>query len=195
MQRNLGAIFCFRDLSVQLQLEKDLLRLAAMPEESPGPIVELDINANLIYANMAMVTLMDQHGFSATGFPVVLPANIAEIAYQCLAAKNPCQGVEVAFEGKHYEWTFFPTPELGLLRGYGVDLTARKRAEQELKQARDGALAASQVNSEFLANVSHELRTPLNGIIGMTELTLDIQTSPLSKKNISAWSESLPKPY
>lgn len=36
--------------------------------------------------------------------------------------------------------------------------------------ARDGALQASRLKSEFLSNVSHEIRTPLSGIVGVTEL-------------------------
>lgn len=66
----------------------------------------------------------------------------------------------------------------GRLLGYAgvdVDITARKETERALAQARDAALQALQLKTEFLANVSHEVRTPLHGVLGLLGLLRDGQ--------------------
>ena len=70
-------------------------------------------------------------------------------------------------------WKSTPLPEEGLVYAVARDVTEQRRNAEELKLAREAAVAASRAKGDFLANMSHEIRTPMNAVIGMAELLLD----------------------
>lgn len=59
------------------------------------------------------------------------------------------------------------------------DLTDDMQREEELRQARALAEAASAAKTEFLSSMSHELRTPLNAILGFSQLLQRDRKAPL----------------
>ncbi|MHC4878797.1 MAG: response regulator [Planctomycetota bacterium] len=100
------------------------------------------------------------------------------------------------------EWTFIrsdgerrlvllnvtPQWENGDLAGFlgvGVDITERKKHEEELVEATLAAQAANRAKSQFLANMSHEIRTPLNAVIGLTEIVLQTELSESQQDHLS----------
>ncbi len=67
-----------------------------------------------------------------------------------------------------------------------MDVTERKKAEQDLIKAKQTAEKARFAEQQFLANMSHEIRTPINAVVGMTHLLYSTQLDNNQRELVDA---------
>ncbi len=206
----IGTFGISRDITDQMLAEQALARerdlLRTLMDHLPDLIFVKDARGRFVTVNRALLNLLgvarveDVVGKTDADFsPPDLAAHYAADDQAVLQSGQPMINREESSVGKDGKETWLLTTKVPVvgpggtsegLVGIGRNITKRKQAEMQLREAKEAADAANRAKSDFLANMSHEIRTPMNAIIGMTELLLDTPLTQTQREYMSMVQES-----
>jgi PAS domain S-box-containing protein len=174
-----------RELAFEEALHESDERFRDFFERIPEFVMSLGVDGRLMHANQATLDVLGFTREELTRTPlvrVIEPESREPFrrAFTEVFSSGEPQTVETVFvtamgqkldvEGSLYPKLIDGTPMLA--RVIFRDISERKQFEADLGSARDAALEAARLKTQFLTNVSHEIRTPMNGIVGMIDLLL-----------------------
>ena len=119
----------FRDITRRKHSEVEIRRLSTFPEHDPSPVMEADRNGNLVFANPAALELASTLHLDAGQ---LLPFAHEDIVGKCLADPSFTLQIEAAVNDHVILWQYKPIDDAELVRLYGTDITAKRRAEQRV---------------------------------------------------------------
>jgi PAS domain S-box-containing protein len=170
-------------------------------EESPDPVVLLDVTGTVVQMNRAFSLLTGYPSEKVVGRTldvngIVAPSQVGQLATaiaQHLQANTNFAAVELRLTRSNGEFCDVGVRVFGLRilgRPHYLttmrDITIEKKTEDVLRLANAELARASRAKDEFLANMSHELRTPLNAILVFSEVLQDEIHGPVNESQQSA---------
>jgi len=119
------------DITKQKQMEAELERLS-IPQLNPNPLLELDSAGTVTFSNRAAEEIL-KLTLKSTSNPF-LPADLPDILLALRENKSQSYVREIVISDMIYEEHLYLVPQFNVIRIYAKEITALKRAEEEVKR-------------------------------------------------------------
>jgi PAS domain S-box-containing protein len=107
--------------------------LVKFPEENPNPVMRISENGEVLYANSASQAMLDFWQYPTRK---KVPGSVISQVDKALATGHGVE-VEVVCPHKTYSMVLAPIQETRFVHLYGLDITQRKRLEQNLQESEE----------------------------------------------------------
>jgi signal transduction histidine kinase len=161
------------DVTERKRAEEKVFHLASFSNLNPNPIIETDLDGNPLYVNPSTRRIFPDLVEKGSTHPVL--AGLKAVSGELEEEKKSYLVREVEIDRSYFQLTVYKVPDMKALRVYALDITKRKRAEKELREAKTQA-------ELYLDLMGHDINNMHQVALGYLELAAELEENENMKE-------------